>query len=317
MKNSMFILVLGVLFSASVSAAPRTFVAASNGNDGNPCSRPLPCRSFSAAIVQTDPAGEVIALDSGGYGVVTISQSVSLIAPAGVYAGITSTAGDGVIVNAGTGRVVLRNLTLKSAVMAANSGIHADSVGVLSVEGCTISGFDYGIFFASATTTASLHVRDTAVANSSTMGISITGGMGMQATIDSVRLQQNATGVYVSNAEATIRTSVTSGIGNPGFWASTGSKVVIEESVATRHTTGFYASGGGVMIMTRSAATSNGSTGVSAGDAGSTIYVSDCTIAQNDIGVLPFLGGIIKTRGNNTLQANTTDGAFSGGFTAQ
>ena len=201
--------------------------------------------------------------------------------------------------------------------MAANIGIHANSASVLSVESCTISGFDYGISFASAATGASLHVRDTAVANSSTVGIAVTGGTGMQATIDSVRLQQNDTGVYVSNAEATIRTSVTSGIGNPGFWASTGSKVVIEESMATRHTDGFHATGGGVMTVTRSAATSNSGAGVSAGDVGSTIYVSDCTIAQNVTGVFPFSGGIIKTRGNNTLQANTTDGAFNGTFTAQ
>jgi len=33
--------------------------------------------------------------------------------------------------------------------------------------------------------------------------------------------------------------------------------------------------------------------------------------------VFPFSGGIIKTRGNNTLQANTTDGSFNGSFTAQ
>ena len=224
MKNNMFIIVVGLLFSTTLSAAPRTFVAASNGNDANPCSRSLPCRSFSAAIAQTDVGGEVIALDSGGYGVVTINQPVSLIAPSGVYAGITSSGGNGVTVATVSGRVVLRNLTLNSAIMAANSGVRADSVSVLSVESCTISGFDYGIQFAPSTANATLIVRDTAVANSTTIGIDVAGGMGVQATIDSVRLQQNVTGIYVSGAEATIRTSVTSGIGNPGFWGQLGFK---------------------------------------------------------------------------------------------
>lgn len=72
----------------------RSFVA-SYGNDANPCSVTLPCRSFNAALAQTVAGGEVIALDSAGYGTMTITQSASVIAPAGVYAGISVFSGDG------------------------------------------------------------------------------------------------------------------------------------------------------------------------------------------------------------------------------
>ena len=70
----------------AVAALQRTFVA-STGSDSNPCSLPLPCRGFAIAVAAVAPAGEVIVLDSGGYGPVVITQSVSIIAPAGVVCG--------------------------------------------------------------------------------------------------------------------------------------------------------------------------------------------------------------------------------------
>ena len=73
------------------AAAQRTFVA-SYGQPANTalnCSIASPCRAFSEAMSATNAGGEVIVLDSAGYGNVTIAQSVSIIAPTGVYAGIS------------------------------------------------------------------------------------------------------------------------------------------------------------------------------------------------------------------------------------
>src|SRR5438105_3535713 len=98
---------------AVLGPAQRTFVSAATGNDANPCTRSAPCRNFQAAIAQTASGGEVVVLDSGGYGTVTINQAVSLVAPAGVYAGISVFAGTGIYVNAGPSDVVtIRGLTL-------------------------------------------------------------------------------------------------------------------------------------------------------------------------------------------------------------
>src|SRR5512143_505280 len=71
-----------LVVSIPVSAAYQTFVAA-NGNDANPCSLALPCSTFAAAMKQTAAGGEVIAIDSGSYGPVAITESVSIIAPSG------------------------------------------------------------------------------------------------------------------------------------------------------------------------------------------------------------------------------------------
>ena len=86
--------------SAAGAVLPqRTFVA-SYGVDTSACSLASPCRSFAVAISKTNPTGEVIVLDSAGYGPVTITQSVTITAPPGVYAGITVPASTtGIVVN--------------------------------------------------------------------------------------------------------------------------------------------------------------------------------------------------------------------------
>ncbi len=87
------VLLLAAAISNDADAfAQRTFVA-SSGADTNSCAITQPCRSFASAIALTAAGGEVIVLDSAGYGPVTITQSVSIIAPPGVYAGITAFAG--------------------------------------------------------------------------------------------------------------------------------------------------------------------------------------------------------------------------------
>jgi parallel beta helix pectate lyase-like protein len=304
-----------ILCAAEMPAAQRTFVSAANGNDANPCSRLFPCRNFSAAIPQTDVDGEVIVLDSGGYGVVTITQSISLISPNGVHAGITAfTAGtDAVTVDAGdTGRVVLRNLSVNSH--GARFGINTDTALELTVEGCAINGFLMGIRFDPTTSGARLYVSHTTVRRSD-LGILVYGAPGIRATIDSVLLHQIGSGIEVAYAEATIRDSLASGTASSvGFYARPGSKMTLEGCVSTAASFGFYAFSGGVMIMSRCAAISNHMYGVIANGGGSTIHVSDSTIAANAIGILGSSGGVVTSRGNNTVQSNTTDGAFTSVF---
>src|SRR5262245_17075337 len=70
--------------------ANRTFVSGS-GNDANPCSLPAPCRSFAGAITKTNAGGEIVVLDSAGYGSVTITKSISISAPDGIEGGMTVT----------------------------------------------------------------------------------------------------------------------------------------------------------------------------------------------------------------------------------
>lgn len=120
------------------AAAQRTFVA-SYGNDANACSLTLPCRGFAAAVAQTISGGEVIVLDSAGYGPVTITKSVSIVAPGGVYAGISAASGAGVAITAAGISVTLRGLTINGTGGA--YGIRMTNGSALTVEDCAVSSF--------------------------------------------------------------------------------------------------------------------------------------------------------------------------------
>lgn len=85
--KSVSLLVLGAvalgLLSSSALAASQTFVSGA-GNDSGACGLAAPCRTFAYAITQTSVSGEIVILDSAGYGPVTITQSVTISNPGGV-----------------------------------------------------------------------------------------------------------------------------------------------------------------------------------------------------------------------------------------
>src|ERR1700744_1005524 len=101
------------LFPASALAAARDRVfVASYGNDANPCTFGSPCKTFQGALSQVAPGGEITAIDSAGFGPVTITQAVTITSPNGVEAGIAANpGGNAITVNAGASdSVVLSGL---------------------------------------------------------------------------------------------------------------------------------------------------------------------------------------------------------------
>src|ERR1700687_1863377 len=105
---------LAVLFIAAATPAlglaNRLFVSQPPGNNATPCDNILaPCQPFAGAVLQLNPGGEAIVLDSGGYGPVTITQAVTIEAPAGVLAFIHPPSGDAMTINAGVSdKVIIR-----------------------------------------------------------------------------------------------------------------------------------------------------------------------------------------------------------------
>src|SRR6516165_1614419 len=104
------------LFSVSAHARARVFVA-SYGNDSNPCTFLSPCKTFQQAVNVVAAGGEVTAIDSAGFGPITISKSVSITSPAGIEAGIVPTyGGSAITITAGpSDGVQLRGLTVDGA----------------------------------------------------------------------------------------------------------------------------------------------------------------------------------------------------------
>src|SRR5207248_2515486 len=120
-------------------AAPRTFVSGL-GSDANPCSRTAPCRTFQVAHDAVDDKGEVLALDSAGYGVLTISKNVT-ISGEGVEATANATTPiDAITIATSNLKVVLRSITVEGF-GAGIIGIRVTAAVNLTIQHCVIHGF--------------------------------------------------------------------------------------------------------------------------------------------------------------------------------
>jgi hypothetical protein len=134
------------LFTASAQARARVFVA-SYGNDGNQCTFGSPCKTFQQAVNVVDAGGEVTAIDSAGFGPITITQAVTITSPPGVEAGIVPAAGGAaIIVNTFGGTTVLRGLTLEGQ-GTGTDGVQVIGTGRIEIFDCVIRNFAHdGIY---------------------------------------------------------------------------------------------------------------------------------------------------------------------------
>src|SRR5687767_1297384 len=116
--------------AAPATPTQRTFVSTS-GSDANPCTRAEPCRNFAAALPNTLPGGEVVALDSGGYGPFTIGTSVTVAGAPGAHVAVTAFSGNAITVSPSSAadRIVLRNLYLTGIGGTTGIALDADADG--------------------------------------------------------------------------------------------------------------------------------------------------------------------------------------------
>jgi hypothetical protein len=268
--------------------AQRTFVSAI-GNDGNPCGIASPCRTIGAALGVVAPGGEVVIMDSAGYGPFTINKAVTIIASQGVYAGVSVPSGDGITISAGlTDVVILRGLTVNA--VGGSNGITFNSGQAVFVERCVINGFlSNGINFNGG---GRLFAKDSIIRNNTGAGIRLAGAMSVLAlaSIDRVRLEANGTGLAVfGGARASMRNSVASG--NTTALAATPSttlgEINVEKCLIANNGAGALAQG------------SSGGTG--------TIRISKSTITDNGVGLSQQTGGVLLSGGRNKFGGNTTD----------
>lgn len=288
----MFAVILLTLAPASLSAAGRTFVSAT-GLDTNACTTSAPCRSFATAMLFTDVDGELIVLDSAGYGAVAIGQSVTLFVPDGIYGGITATTGDAVSVNVtSSDRVILRGLTING--LGAANGIHFVAGGKLRIDNVRVNNFQSRQIWSEAAGSISIHncaIRGHRLFGS--YGIIVSTAMGSaQAFIANTDVEDGGECIFIgANTTATVVNSRANQCGSRGFRVVTGGNLTIEGCAAT-----------------------NSDEGLLAGCGGGTARISNSTFIGNFYGVR-LCGGIVYTRGNNTFGANFED-VNSGPMTA-
>jgi hypothetical protein len=290
--NSFASIIFAFALCSAAQAQTRTFVSGT-GSDANPCTRVSPCRSFQRAHDVVVAGGEVIAVDSAGYGPVTITKSVSIIGDGG-YAGINTSSGDGVTIATAGITVNLRSLTIAGLGSGAN-GINVTSVGNLHVEDCVISGFTgNGINVNLSADGRYIFIKDTITRNNDSTGIEITTSTGtVRASIDNCRSERNLLYGFTAynNSRVTINRSVASGNSGVGFYAFSNvsgatAELSCEECVASNNIDGFYAIG-----------TSSGV---------ATMRVSHSTATNNAFGFIQLGTGVFNSLGNNLVRGNTS-----------
>jgi hypothetical protein len=309
------------LVATSSSAAVRTYVA-SYGSDGNAalnCSPTMPCRTLGVAMGATDSGGEVVVLNSAGYGRVTINKSISLIAPAGIYAGLVASSGQNAVDISGSGiNVVLKGLTLLG-----QGGIHGVSMASgqsLTIENCEVSGFTgTGISVGGG---ADARILDTVVKDNQ-VGIRMTGG-GRGAISRTRVLGSTGNGIEVdgTSASATVtidRTTVDGAGGLQGILAKIvyGSgatvRVAVSSSMIANNVKGVVASvdGNGNQVavdISRSTIAGNSGAGVfTTGSSGAAVIsLTRSLVSGNGVGLYNDYG-TLGSAGNNTVTDNGTN----------
>ena len=289
-------LLAGAALSPSLEAAGTRTHVSNAGNDANTafsCDATHPCRTFAAALTQTTPGGEILAIDSSGYGKVTIDRSVAIIAAPGVFAGIGVGAGGnatGVEIATAGVDVVLRGLTITG--QGGAWGVTMSNGATLSIENCVISNFPAspgGAVFLYAT--ATVQVVDSLIRDNH-YGLLAQNG----ATVDvfHTRFLGNQRGIFVnaSSPATAARASVSDSVVSQGAlgataWSSNATAsahLSVIRTAISRNTTGVVAqttSGTAVAAISGSRITGN-DTGLFHSGAGATLYsVQDNTVSDN------------------------------------
>jgi hypothetical protein len=182
-----------LVFVSSVQAqATRTWVSGV-GDDVNPCSRTAPCKTFAGAISKTSVGGEISVLDPGGFGVITISKSITIDGTGNLSSILAAqTTGININITATTDAaktVRIRGLSINGAGNGIN-GINVIAANKVSVEDSVIDGFTVNGINVQA---GVLFVRNTTIRNNAGAGISVSAAA--QAGISDTSLIFNGTGL--------------------------------------------------------------------------------------------------------------------------
>ena len=286
---------------AQAQGAPRTWVSGA-GDDINPCSRSFPCKTFAGAISKTFVNGEINCLDSGSFGIVTITKSVTIDCHEHL-AGISASGGTGIVINIFPNAddplrtVRLRNLNIDGAGANGTVGTRTGINGILIVqalavfiEDTTVWNFTQRGLFDQRAQAGKLYVKNSTFRDNGASGLVVSPSSGT-ATIDaaiegSQFIGNTLAGIALNNGpRAVVKRSVISGNGiGIDSEATVGtSQLVVDDSHVSSNATGFFQSGSG------------------------SIRISNSDVAFNTV-----LGsGTMSTFGNSRLTGNGAGGTLA------
>jgi hypothetical protein len=302
LKSVALLAFLLALPSIANAQATRTWVSGV-GDDANPCSRTAPCKTFAGAISKTADAGEIDAIDPGGFGAVTITKSITIDGQ-GTMASILAAGTNGVNVNdsasgaPNTHIVTIRNISINGA-GSGLVGINFTSAKVLHVESCEIFGFragnGRGISMSTTAGDTHLEVQDTTIHDNSGDGIFMSDTVfpGVANIIRTVS-KRNANGYHAQN---NMRVTLVDSFGQENTTAG----VLADGTVNTE-----------VNVLRSEMAHNNA--GIQSTNASNRVRVATSFIVNNSAGFSTTAGGLIDTGQDNVFVGNPTPGAATGTF---
>jgi hypothetical protein len=278
--SALFAAFLLLLAQSSFGQSTRTWVSGV-GDDANPASRTAPAKTFAGAISKTTSPGEIDALDPGGFGAVTITQSVTIDGGPGV-AGVLVEGTPGITISSTASTpivVTLRNLDI-NGLGSGTAGIQVNSPVILYVENCQIYGFTgHGISFAPSAGTAALFVHNTHIHDCGGDGVFLSPGSAAIAQIKDSQIEDCAVGVHGGvNSVTVVHGSSALGNAGAGFETVAGATMSIENSEASLNDTGISSAG--------------------------KISITNVTVSNNStVGLSHAKGGLIESFHNNPVGA--------------
>lgn len=196
----------------------------------------------------TNAGGEILVLDSAGYGTLTINKSVTITSPPGIYGGITvPSGGTGIAITYNnSGNIVLRGLTINGGGVG-TTGISISTGSNVEVHGCVIGGMSQnGISISENGTTI---IADTTISQNGAAAVYMrasSAGGSNALTMSRVKLLNSDKGFQLSAAS-----------NGQGYAA-------IDSSIVAENANGFYlttdtGTGGGTLFSTNTALHNNNS----------------------------------------------------------
>ncbi len=297
--RSLLLTSAAVLFcSASISATSTTSYhtwVSGSGSDSNACTFASPCATFTGALAKTTAGGIITAKDAGDFGVVTITQSVTIDGEGLGSITVPTTDTAGISINASSGNVTIRNLTINGVGVGA-VGILVESTANVTVDNCWIENFtEDGIW---TTAGGTLTVENSRIQSFAYYGIEID-ATGNNVAVKNTVISGGDTGFQVDEVGGTVNASLQNvtihGASIAAVDVGAGT-TQITGSVLTQSVYGVYAIDGATVSVASSMITAN-TTGACSG-VSSKIRLDNNDIYDNTTAI-GNCGGIVKTSTTN------------------
>jgi hypothetical protein len=311
-KCSFVPLAIAILFAIAAGAAPavaQTWISPTGDAGTNNCTFDKPCLSFGVAYPKTPAGGWISCKEPGDYGPLTIAKSLTI--DCGDNQAVLNqslltiaTAATDVVVLKGF-RVEGNNGTYTASGPTTSAGIvQFTGAGRLRLEDVTIQNFGgngfNGLYF-HPSGTSKLEIVDSHFSNIGTAGlaagISIAPAAGATVTVAINRtvIDGNYFGIIADGSGGTIRGTVSSSFVNNNT-----------------HNGITVANGAVVLAVSNTVVSGNNFGLVASSSAAAGMLVDRSNIQVNTTGVFASGGGALYTYGNNQVNGNSTDGAFTG-----